>query len=492
VPALRAPRPAPFALALAPIALLAAGCADLEDPIPPPTIGWAECEGTTAIECGTLVVPRDHDDPWGDTFELPVVRRPAPDPGERIGSIVLNPGGPGASGASFARTAWLILPPALKDHFDIVGFDPRGEAGSTPAIDCLDDLAPFAALDTTPDSAVERRAILEQSQAFADGCVERSGELLRHVGTDQIVRDMDLLRQALGDDKLTYVGFSYGTFLGAIYADTFPDRVRALVLDGVVNPALTAEELIAGQAFGFEEELHAYFDWCASDAVCVADVGGDPAAVYDEVQAAIEDSPLPSRGERPAGPGEFAYGVVGALYRPSRWDDLTEALAAARAGDGSALVSLADGYLGRRGDGTYENTIDVYYTVTSIDTSSSRDPEVIAEVATEVREKAPRLGAYLPYTALPSVLWPVAPWRVAGPVSAPGVPPVLIVGGTRDPATPLSSAVALSGQLSGSVLLTRDADGHTSFLAGSPCVDDAVTEYLVSLKLPAQGTVCSD
>lgn len=482
---------------LAPLALLAAGCADLadlEEPAPPPSIEWEECVGTTAVECGTLVVPRDHADPHGDTFEIPVVRRPASDQEHRIGSIVFNPGGPGASGTSFVRGAWLILPPPLKERFDIVGFDPRGEAGSTPAIDCVDDLGAFAALDTTPDSEAEREAILAQSQALADGCTERSGDLLRHVGTDGIVRDMDLLRRALGDEQLTYVGFSYGTFLGAIYADTFPERVRALVLDGVVDPARTAEELIEAQAIGFEEALLSFFDACGADEGCFQELDGDPAGAYDAVQAAVEAAPLPAPpgGDRSLGPGELTYAVAAALYRPSRWSKLAGALAAARAGDGSELLDLADGYLGRRADGTYSNTMDVYYAVTSIDTSSWRDPAATEALAAEMRDSAPRIGAYLPYTSLPAAVWPVAPWRAAGPVSAPGVAPVLLIGGTRDPATPYSSAVAVSQQLPGSVLLTRDADGHTSFLAGSDCVDEAVTRYLVSLELPAAGTVCSD
>lgn len=491
----RASRPAlPLSL-LVPAALLAplgaTGCADVEEPPAAPTITWAECEGVSAVECGTLVVPRDHDDPYGDTFELPVVRRPAPDPEERIGSIVFNPGGPGGSGANFVKAAWIILPAALKDRFDLVGFDPRGEAASTPAIDCIDDFTPFAALDTTPDDEDEREAILEQSRAIADGCEERSGDLLRHVGTDSIVRDMDLLREALGDEKLTYVGLSYGTFLGAIYADTFPDRVRALVLDAVVDPARTAEELIEGQALGFEEELLAFFDMCAADQGCAFHADGDPAAAYDAVQAAIEAAPLPA-GDRVLGPGEFSYAVAAALYRPAKWGDLAFALAAAQEGDGEGLLALADGYLGRRADGTYDNGMDVYYAVTSIDTSSSRDPATFATLAAAVQEKAPRIGAYFPYSSLPSAVWPVAPWRVAGPVSAPGAPPILLVGGKHDPATPYSSAVALSEQLAGSVLLTRDAHGHTSFLAGSECVDSAVTDYLVSLKLPAAGTVCAD
>lgn len=475
-----------------PLSLL--GCADIEDPLPPPEIEWSECEGTDLVECGTLTVPRDYDDPYGPTFDLPVVRRPAADPSARIGSIVFNPGGPGGSGAQFAALAWLIVPPVLRDRFDLVGFDPRGEAASTPVIACLDDPTPFVALDPTPDSGAEREAILRESKALAEGCAERSGDLLRFIGTNSIVRDMDQLREALGEEKLTYVGFSYGTFLGAIYADTFPERTRALVLDAVVDPALTAEQMIYGQALGFEGELSAFFDKCGADETCAFYSDGDPAAAYDLIQAAVETSPLPAPpgGDRALGPGEFSYGVAAALYRPSGWKNLAQALAKARDGDGSGLLSLADGYLDRRDDGTYSNGLDVYYAVTSVDTSSSRDPEILFAVAEEAKKNAPRIGAYLPNSSMPSLFWPVAPWRKAGPVTAKGAPPILIVGGTNDPATPYSNAVALSKQLPGSVLLTRDAHGHTSFLAGSSCIDDAVSDYLVDLALPEADKVCSD
>jgi pimeloyl-ACP methyl ester carboxylesterase len=482
---------APFVL-LAPLAL--AGCTDEDDPLAPPTIAWAECEGAALFECGTLVVPQEHDRPYGATFDLPVVRKTVTDPSKRIGSLVVNPGGPGGSGLELAKRASILAPPALRDRFDIVGFDPRGEASSSPAIDCTDDLGPFVALDTTPDSAAERQALIDESRALGQGCKARSGDFLRLVGTNSIVRDMDLLREALGDDKLTYLGFSYGTFLGAIYADTFPERVRGLVLDGAVDPALTGEELIEGQALGFEAELHEFFNACAADDACPLHAGGDPAAAYDAVQAAVEKAPLPAPpgGERRLGPGEFAYGVAAALYQPSRWDSLAGALALAQSGDGSALLGLSDGYVDRHDDGTYDNGTEVYYAVMSLDFVSSRDPATYDAIASAMREQAPRIGAYLPYSALPSALWPVSPWRGEGPVSATGAPPILVVGGTRDPATPYEWSAALAAQLPGGVLLTRDGDGHTSFLGGNDCISAAVVDYLVDLKLPAAGTICPD
>lgn len=480
-------------LALFPLAI---GCADVEDPLPPPTIDWAECTDTTLFDCGVLSVPVDHADPYGPRFNLPVLRAPALVEEERLGSLVVNPGGPGGSGVQLAKGAAFVLPPAVRNRFDIVGFDPRGEGKSSPSINCISDLDPFIALDTTPDDAAEEEALAAQSRALAEGCGERSADLLPFVGTDSIVRDMDLLRQALGDEQLTYLGFSYGTFLGAIYADTFPDKVRALVLDAAVDPSVSAEEMIRGQALGFEQELDEMLAWCKGDSECALNqVGGaptDPAAVYDAVQAAVEANPLPTGEDRTLGPGEFSYGVSAALYQPSRWPKLSDALAKAAEGDGSDLLALADGYTGRSPDGSFDNSLEVYYAVTSVDSPAPRDPARIAALAADVLDKAPRVGAYLPYSLLPSVYWPVDAWRSASPVRAPGAPPILVVGGTRDPATPYVWSQSLASQLPGASLLTRDGDGHTSFLHGNACIDKAVIDYLVDLRLPEDGTICDD
>lgn len=481
---------------LLPASALLGGCADIEESTPAPAIAWADCESNAAFDCGSLSVPVDYADPYGPKFEVPVIRSRALDPDRRIGSIVLNPGGPGGSGVQLAKVASLVFAPDLRDRFDLVGFDPRGEVDSTPAIDCVDDLDAFVALDTTPDDSAEEKALLDRSQALATGCEERSGDLLRFVGTDSIVRDMDQLRRALGDEKLTYLGFSYGTFLGAIYADTFPDKVRALVLDGAIDPTLTSETMIEGQALGFEGELEEMLAWCAGYSMCpLGMIGGapsDPTAVYDELLARVESSPLPA-GDRQVGPGEFSYAVSAALYQPARWPDLADALAlAATKGDGAALLDLCDGYTGRNGDGTFDNGLEVYYAVTSIDTTTSRDIDSVAALAASVKEKAPRIGAYLPYSILPSALWPAEPWRASGPVTAPGAPPILVVGSTRDPATPYVWSRALSEQLPGGVLLTRDGDGHTAFLHGNDCIDAAVIDYLVNLKPPPAGTLCED
>ncbi|MBK8251226.1 MAG: alpha/beta fold hydrolase [Polyangiaceae bacterium] len=471
---------------------LTVACADIDDPIPEPSITWAECETSSLVECGTLEVPIDHTDPYGPTFTLPVVRKEAANPEERIGSILFNPGGPGGSGANLVRAAWIIMPPEVRARFDLIGFDPRGQAGSTPPIHCLDDISTFAALDTTPDNSAELTEIQTQSQTLADACAEQSGDILPFIGTNAIVQDMDLLRRALGDEKLTYVGFSYGTFLGAMYAEKYPTHVRALVLDGVVDPSQTVEELIVGQALGFETALNSFFQACAADAACVVHNNGSPESVYDAVQAAVEASPLPTAFEgRTVGPGEFAYGVGAALYQPGAWGELAAALSTASFGDGTLLLALADGYLGRNDDGTYDNGMGVYYAVTSVDAPSERSLSTFQNLTAQMAEQAPRIGAYLPFTSYPSAVWPVKPWRQAQPIQDNGIPPLLLIGNTRDPATPYASAVEVANQLPNSVLLTLDGDGHTAFLKGNNCIDEAVVSYLVNLTLPDKNTICT-
>ncbi|TKD03777.1 alpha/beta hydrolase [Polyangium fumosum] len=479
-----------FSFLVSPLVL---GCGADPDPGPAPDvppISWEDCGG--GFECATFSVPVNHDAPDGRTFSLPLVRRPAAVPSSRIGSLLVNPGGPGGSGVGWARAAQIILPQALKDRFDLVGFDPRGQAGSTPTIDCVDDLGPLIGLDPTPDDDAERAALLAGADAFAAACKARSGDLLSFVGTNHIARDMDLLREALGDEKLTYIGFSYGTFLGAVYAEAFPERVRALVLDGAIDPTVSGDAFIKGQALGFEGELEAFLADCAAKTSCAFHSGGDPWAAYDAVKAAVEASPLPAPpgGTRTLGPGELLYGVSQPLYNKSQWKFLAQALALAAAGDGSGLLEFSDAYVARSADGTYGTSFEVYYGVTSVDLAFPADPQVYQALTTELQVKAPRIGIYLPATALPSARWAFSAWRSNAPISADGAPPILVVGSTGDPATPYPWAVSLAAQLSSGVLLTREGPGHVSFLRGNTCIDQATTDYLVDLKVPPQGTTC--
>ncbi len=466
------------------------GCSDDVAPKDPEaTIAWADCGG--GFECATFEVPYDHDKPDGRVFTLPLIRRPAKNPDIRIGSLLFNPGGPGGSGISFVKAAWIAIPPAIADRFDLVGFDPRGQAGSTPSIDCVDDLGSFISLDPTPEDATSVQQIDNESKAFVAGCQERSADVLPYVGTNNIIRDMDVLRSALGDEKLTYMGFSYGTFLGTMYADAYPDHVRALVLDAALDPSLDGLSFIEGQGRAFEAELEAFLDDCAANTACAFYSAGDPRTAYDAIVASIEASPMPAMGtNRFVGPGEMAYAVSAPLYRPTSWKKLAEALAKAAKGDGSGLLSLSDGYVERKTDGSYGGTLEVYYGVLSVDTPFPKDVNVYDALTKKLETEAPRLGAYFPFSSYPSALWPVSSWRTPGPIAAAGAPPILVVGSTSDPATPYAWGVSLAKQLSSGVLLTREGHGHVSYLRGSTCIDNAVMDYLVDLKVPADGTVC--
>ncbi|MCC6555435.1 MAG: alpha/beta fold hydrolase [Polyangiaceae bacterium] len=474
----------PLAAALAPLA----GCSGAEE-APAGPLAWGACG---AYECAALSVPVDHDDPGGPTFTIPVLRRRALDPAQRIGSLVVNPGGPGGSGTGWVGRAWPFLPPDLQLRFDVVGFDPRGIPPGSPVLDCVDDLDEFVALDLTPDDPAELQSIIDGGAALAEACAARSGDILPFIGTDSVARDMDLLRAALGDERLTYLGFSYGTMLGAVYADLFPDRVRALVLDGALDPSLTGEAHAAAQGEGFEDQLEAFLAECAADPACDFH-SADPGAAYDAIQASIEAAPMPtSEGARVVGPGALAYGVANALYSPISWPRLAEALALAGAGDGAGILRLADDYLHRDSDGTYDDSLELYYAVTSLDAPFSQDPADYEALVAELSASAPRLGVYLPFSSFPSARWPVPPWRPAEPIHARGAPPILVVATTHDPATPYAEGVALAEQLDSGVLLTREGDGHVGFLRGNGCIDAAIVDYLVNRAAPEDGAACPD
>lgn len=480
-----------FSIGLMVFSSVLAGCSDdVQQTVPQESaIAWEDCGG--GFECANFVVPYDHDVPDGRVFTLPLVRRPARIPEKRIGSMLLNPGGPGGSGVATVKASWIAMPQAIGERFDLVGFDPRGQAGSSPRIDCLDDLAPLIALDLTPNDPAELQNIEDETIAFIAGCEKRSRDFLPYVGTDKTIRDMDLLREALGDEKLTYLGFSYGTFLGTMYANVFPDRVRALVLDAALDPALDGVTFIEGQARGFEAELEAFLDDCAANMASPFYSGGDPRAAYDAILTSIEMAPMPAMGtNRFVGPGEFSYAVSAPLYRPNQWKKLAEALALASAGDASGLLSLADGYVERGKDGTYGDSLEVYYGVLSVDAPFPKDAAVYETLTKKLEVDTPRLGAYFPFTAYPSGQWPVASWREPAAIVAEGAAPILVVGSTSDPATPYAWGVSLAKQLSSGVMLTRQGHGHVSFLRGNTCIDNAVADYLVDLKVPMDGMVC--
>ena len=447
------------------------------------TAAWRSCDG--GFECATVTVPLDYAHPTAGTIQLAMARRPARDPSRRIGSLLLNPGGPGGSGIDTVER--IPLPSSLTDRFDLVGFDPRGVGRST-AVRCSPHLPQIYDVDPTIDNPAEAATYLQVSKAYVDDCARVDARLLPHLGTQDVARDLDQLRKAVGDDKLTYLGYSYGTSIGQQYAQLFPTHIRAMVLDGVVDTDTTGLAGAEVQAAGFDRALRAFMADCAAKPTCP--LGANPGQVIDQVQAAAEATPIPApSADRPATPGVVVLGMGQALYAKELWAPLARALADAKNGDGSGLVALADQYLQRNDDGTYPNTFEIYFAVSCIDSVWPKDPNAILAAAKAIGRKYPRLGEGLVNDYVRCALWPVPPQPLPR-VTAPGSPPIVVVSTTRDPATPYESGVAVAKRLAHGVLVTNEGDGHTVFGQGKACIDDAVSAYLVTTQPPANGLRC--
>ena len=440
-----------------------------------------------------MQVPLDYAHPEAGTINIALNRKPATDGANRIGSVLTNPGGPGASGIQFLEGEATSMA-NLNKRFDLIGFDPRGIGQSSP-VRCLTgpEEDAFNALDSVLDDPQEKAAYIQADKNFAASCMQRSGKVLPFVDTVSAAKDMDLIRIALGDEKLTYLGFSYGTFLGQMYAHLFPTHVRALALDGVLDPSLSANDLLQAQLVGFERNLQAFLTNCnsrkASAQPCGYAVSGDPATKLNALMTRVDSTPIPV-GSRALTRSLAVIGVLLGLYSESFWSTLDAALTATDKGDGAPLLRLADFYLARNPDGTYENETDANYAVNCLDRQVPTDIAAYDALGPAYAGVSPLFGPAFQYSNLACAYWPVKPTGQVGPLTVDGAPPILLVGGTGDPATPYAWAQAVNRQLPGSVLLTRSGNGHTSYDA-SACAHAAIDDYLINLKLPAQGTVCS-
>lgn len=434
-----------------------------------PEVSWTSC-GTA--ECATVAVPLDHADPSGPTIDLSVLRLPAR--GDRIGPLFVNFGGPGSGAVDVLAT--FPFPDAIRERFDIVAVDPRGVGGST-ALACGVDPARLYAVDPTVEDAADADALIDVSEDYAADCAARRGDLLPHVGTRDVARDFDLVRAGMGDERIDYVGFSYGTSIGQAYAELFPDRVRTMVLDGVVDPAPTGIDVAVQQALGFETALARWAAGCGDRPACDLD---DPVAAVDEVLAAAE-SGIPGEGGA-LGPGEAAIGLAMPLYNTGLWPALDAAIAGARAGDGSGLRTLASQYL-RLVD------FSAYFAVSCLDSAWPTDPRQHLDAAASAAARAPRFGEAIVNDYLRCAVWAADPDPL-GPISAEGAPPILVVSTTGDPATPHENGVAVAERLASGVLLTHEGDGHTVVFQGSDCIDRFAVAYLVDEVVPPEGSRC--
>ena len=459
-----------------PLASASAGAADAgDDPVPEP-LHWSSCDD--GFDCATLTVPVDYAVADGPSIQLGVTRRPATDRDHRIGSLVVNPGGPGGSGIDWVQGRD-PRDTALNDRFDIVGWDPRGVGRSAP-VDCGPTAEGFLSLDPSPNTPAEQAALEASAQRVAADCARQAGPVLDHLDTPTTVRDLEQLRRALGEDTLTYEGYSYGTAIGLGYAERYPGRVRALVLDGMDQPDWDLTDLLAAQAQAFEKAVAVMFDGCDRDPVCpVHDAG----ATYDRVARALETEPIADGSGGRFGPGELAVAATMSTYAPATAPQFLAGLARADRGDGSGLMRFVEVY--RQETQNY----GAYAGVSCVDGPHPVGAADYRAFARRLTAEFPRFGATLANEMLPCAFWAAPVSRTPHVVTAPGTPTILVVGTTGDPATPYASAVSVATSLTDAVLLTLEGQGHTSG-DQSACVTSAVRRYLVDLVAPAADTRC--
>ncbi|MFE7189867.1 alpha/beta hydrolase [Kitasatospora sp. NPDC057541] len=460
-------------------------------------LAWAACKDDpktakideSAVQCATLKVPLDYADPSGGSLDVGVARIGSARPGERTGSLLVNPGGPGGSGVSMVQRGQKDYDGPLRDHYDIVGFDPRGSSLSSP-ISCLDDRTRDTWL-TTDDLGPEHGKVL------ADACQAKYGKLLEHIGTRDTVRDMDVLRAALGDQKLSYLGLSYGTYIGSVYAEEFPDRVGRLVLDGAVDPAKPLVENNIEQYGGFERSLRAFAAHCAKQKQCP--LGKDPDKAPEKLADfldGLKQKPLTTKDGRVLTSAAAWTGVIEGLYGDeSGWEELRNVLAQAMVnGKGDYLFMYADGYNKRDKDGHYPVSADAYTAVYCADGATGVPTgDALQAAYAEMASKAPLISRREPGSALfdPDCRsWPFRSPEKAHAITSKAATPIVVVGSTGDAATPYANAEKLAAELGNAVLLTREGEGHTGY-GRSECIRTAVNAFLVDGTVPAAGTRCA-
>lgn len=461
---------------------------------------WRDC-GPEGFQCATMRAPLDYENPDPDTdLTLAVTRKRAEGPADqRIGSLLVNPGGPGGSAVDYVqRFAGLGYPKDVRARYDIVGVDPRGVARSEP-VECLTDreMDAHTQVDETPDDEREVDALVAADEKFAQGCDRRHDELLGHVSTVEAARDMDVLRAVLGDEKLHYVGASYGTYLGATYAGLFPSRAGRLVLDGAMDPSLSAEQLNRDQTAGFETAFTAFAEDCVQRSDCplgtksAKDAGRRLKALLER----LDRQPVDTGESRKLGEALATTGVISAMYREQDWEHLREALRRVQQGDGALLLAMADAYYERDQDGEYGNIMYANTAINCLDLPAAFDgPKDVKKAVPSFEKASPVFGRGFAWAAHNCTSWQkVARKSVGEPhvIRAEGADPILVIGTTRDPATPYTWAEGLAAQLDSGVLLTYDGDGHTAYVRGSDCVDRTVNTFLLDGRAPKNGKVCS-
>lgn len=452
------------------------------------TLEWTECgEG---FQCATASAPLSWQDSGAGSIELSLKRIPAT--GQKVGSLLVNPGGPGGSGVDFVADP-SKFGQSLRTSFDIVGFDPRGVGRSTP-VTCYDDAGKDEFLSTdypyTPEGLAERKKSVGE---WAKACGENTGPLLGKVDTQSAARDMDMLRGVLGDDKLNYLGFSYGTQLGATYAGLFPKRTGRLVLDGALDTTLDSDEVALQQAEGFESALRAYVTDCQAGSDCP--LTGDVTSGLQQIQTLVENAesqPIPTSSDRSVTKKLAFYGVAVTMYDEGSWSFLTQALKEALwEGKGDDLLYLADVYNDRSEDGTFtSNSEEAFRAINCADGRAEDDMATMQQLAAQIEEAAPTLGESFGYSGIECAGWPYPPVEQEFDPAAKGAPPIVVIGTTNDPATPYRWAESLAKTLSSGLLVTYEGEGHTAYGRSNTCIAGAVEDYLVEGTVPKDGLMC--
>ncbi|MFD4598820.1 alpha/beta hydrolase [Streptomyces sp. NPDC058464] len=473
----------------------ATGSAALPASLTAQKLDWSRCKATSDSaapgdewRCATLKVPLDWSKPDGETIGLALIREQASGgSGKRIGSLLFNFGGPGGSGVS-TMPYYASTVSALRERYDLVSWDPRG-VGASEGIRCRSDkdIQSAESIDATPDTAAEETAYFEDAAAFGKGCEKAAGTLIAHVSTTDTARDMDLMRQVLGDTKMHYFGISYGTELGGVYAHLFPKNVGRLILDAVVDPTADSVGQEKNQAAGFQRALDDYLKSTGQD----PEQGSQKIA---DLLKRLDATPLPTSSGRKLTQSLAVTGIVLPLYSQDSWPTLTSALKAAEEGDGSELLSLADQYNERDSSGHYGTTTHSQRVISCLD---DKERPTLAETKkrlAEFEKISPVFGDFLGWDSAGWCHdWPVAGQWDTPDVSAPGAAPVLLVGNTGDPATPYEGARKMADELGKGVgvELTWKGEGHGAYGSGSDCVDSTVNAYLLNGTVPKDGKVCS-
>lgn len=460
-------------------------------------VSWSRC-AEPDILCADIEVPADWSNPKGDRLKLALAYRKA-DNREALGSVIFNPGGPGSSGVSWIKkSATQIGTSTLRKNFNLVGFDPRGVGSSEPKITCLDakNTDEFLYSDSkfgvaTPRDIADTRAAVKE---FTDACESNTGPNLKFVDTVSAAKDLDVIRAVFGDEKIKYLGFSYGTFLGTMYAQLFPERVGSMVLDGAIDPTVSEAEQNVSQLIGFDRALKNYLTSCLENQDCP--FTGSLANAEQQVKQLllkIEKKPLATDSGRELTIWAAITGVIMPLYGQDWWPTLTEAFADAKRGDGTILLALADTYNDRLEDGSYgSNMLEANIAISCLDGRQPTDEESISAQNEKVLKTSATFGRYWQFGALTCEQWPFAVADRPAEFAAKGSAPILVIGTTGDPATPYEQAVALATEvLENAQLVTFNGEGHTAYGLDSKCINSTVDRYFIENVVPDEDPNCS-